>query len=95
MRLSTETFTCAIVVKNLALQVASGSDDHTVILWDTTKGNQLHTVAFRSAVMSVAWHPEEVSKLMIGEKNGVVHIFNIVSYHVYIFIYFSTYTKQS
>jgi hypothetical protein len=32
--------------------------------------------------MSVAWHPEEVSKLLVGEKNGVIHIFNIVSYHV-------------
>ena len=31
--------------------------------------------------MAVSWHPEEVSKLMVAEKNGVLHMFNIVSYH--------------
>ena len=31
--------------------------------------------------MTVSWHPEEVSKLMVAEKNGVLHMFNIVSYH--------------
>jgi WD40 repeat protein len=64
------------------LQVVSGSDDHMIIVWDAHKGDVHHSVTFRSAVMSLAWHPEEVSKLMIGEKNGVVHIFNIISYHV-------------
>ena len=59
----------------------SGSDDHTVALWDSSTGQRLHTIAFRSPVMSLAWHPEEVSKLMVAEKNGVLHIFNIVSYH--------------
>jgi WD40 repeat protein len=63
-------------------QVVSGSDDHTVMLWDTSNGARLHTVTFCSAVMSLAWHPDEVSKLLIGVKNGVIHIFNIASYHV-------------
>lgn len=62
-------------------QLVSGSDDHTVALWDTNSGQHLHTITFRSAVMAVSWHPEEVSKLMIAEKNAVVHMFNIVSYH--------------
>lgn len=52
------------------------------MLWDAINGHLLHSITFRAAVMSLAWHPEEVSKLMIGEKNGVVHIYNIVSYHV-------------
>ena len=66
----------------LKFQLVSCSDDHTVMLWDALKGNHLHSVTFHSAVMTLAWHPEEVSKLMIGEKNGVIHIYNIVSYHV-------------
>jgi WD40 repeat protein len=59
----------------------SGSDDHTIALWDSRSGQRLHTVTFKSAVMAVSWHPEEVSKLMVAEKNGVLHMFNIVSYH--------------
>ena len=62
-------------------QLVSGSDDHTVVLWDSNSGQRLHTITFKSAVMALSWHPEEVSKLMIAEKNGVVHLFNIVSYH--------------
>ena len=31
--------------------------------------------------MAVSWHPEEVSKLMVAEKSGILHLFNIVSYH--------------
>ena len=31
--------------------------------------------------MVVSWHPEEVSKLMVAEKSGILHLFNIVSYH--------------
>lgn len=62
-------------------QIVSGSDDHTIALWDSFSGQRLHTVTFRSAVMAVSWHPEEVSKLMVAEKNGILHMFNIVSYH--------------
>ena len=36
---------------------------------------------FRSAVMAVSWHPDEISKLMVAEKSGILHMFNIVSYH--------------
>lgn len=62
-------------------QIVSGSDDHTIALWDSDSGQRLHTVTFRSAVMAVSWHPEEVSKLMVAEKSGILHLFNIVSYH--------------
>jgi len=62
-------------------QIVSGSDDHTIALWDSFSGQRLHTVTFKSAVMAVSWHPEEVSKLMVAEKNGILHMFNIVSYH--------------
>ncbi len=46
-------------------QLVSGSDDHTVALWDSNTGQHLHTVTFDSPVMKTMWHPEEVSKLMV------------------------------
>ncbi|XP_040583264.1 nucleoporin Nup37 [Lepeophtheirus salmonis] len=62
-------------------QIASGSDDLTVMLWDTETGSRIHSITFKSPVMSLGWHPMEVSKLMAAEKAGVIHIFNIVTYH--------------
>nr|ACO10666.1 Nucleoporin Nup37 [Caligus rogercresseyi] len=62
-------------------QVASGSDDLSVILWDAETDSRIHSITFRSPIMSLGWHPMEVSKLMAAEKAGVVHIFNIVTYH--------------
>merc|ERR1712179_766812 len=62
-------------------KIASGSDDHSLILWDSNNGNKIHVFTFRSPVMSISWHPSEVSKMMAAEKIGVLHIFNVVSYH--------------
>ena len=31
--------------------------------------------------MSLSWHPDEVSKLLVAEKSGVLHIVNAVSFH--------------
>lgn len=61
-------------------QIVTGSDDHTLALWDTQTGKKLQLITFDHPVMAVMWHPEEISKLMIAEKNGVIHIFNIASY---------------
>jgi WD40 repeat protein len=47
-------------------QLVSGSDDHTIALWNCTSGQHQHTVTFDSPVMSVIWHPEELSKLMVS-----------------------------
>ena len=63
-------------------QVASASDDHTVIMWCAQTGRRLETMAFKSAVMALSWHPDEVSKMMVAEKTGVLHIVNAVSYLV-------------
>jgi len=62
-------------------QLASGSDDHSVIMWECPSGRRLDTMHFKSAVMSLAWHPDEVSKLLVAEKSGVLHIVNAVSFH--------------
>jgi len=62
-------------------QLASGSDDHSVVMWDAQSGRKLDTMHFQSAVMSLSWHPDEVSKLLVAEKSGVLHIVNAVSFH--------------
>ncbi len=64
-------------------QIVSGSDDHTLALWDSNSGQRLQRMTFDHPVMSVMWHPEEISKLMIAEKNGTLHIFNIASCKVH------------
>lgn len=58
----------------------SGSDDHSVVLWHTGTGQKLQTMTFDHPIMSVVWHSEETSKILIAEKSGVIHIFNIASY---------------
>jgi len=60
-------------------QLVSGSDDHTMALWDSETGQRLQVINFDHPIMSIIWHPEEVSKVMIAEKNGVIHLFNIAS----------------
>ena len=47
-------------------QLVSGSDDHTVCLWDAQTGQRLNVITFDHPVMSVIWHPEEVSKLCVS-----------------------------
>lgn len=71
-------------------QLLSASDDQTLSLWDIEAGKQLQTISFDSPVMNVVWHPEELSKVMIAEKNGVIHIFNIASYKPIISLYCGT-----
>jgi len=60
-------------------QLVSGSDDHTLSLWDSEIGHRLKVINFNHPIMSIVWHPEEVSKVMIAEKNGVIHLYNIAS----------------
>jgi len=58
-------------------QILTGSDDHTVKLWED--GECVSTLYFKSPVMSVAWHSEEVGKVLIGQKSGVISLYNSVT----------------
>lgn len=58
-------------------QLVTGSDDHTVKLWE--RGECVSTLYLKSPVMSVAWHSEEVGKLVIGQKSGVISLYNAVT----------------
>ncbi|XP_018602601.1 nucleoporin Nup37 [Scleropages formosus] len=59
-------------------QIASVSDDLTCRLWDL-EGNQTTSFLLHSPGMSVCWHPEEVFKLMVAEKSGVVRFYDLVT----------------
>ena len=58
-------------------QMLSGSDDHTVKLWED--GDCVSSLYFKSPVMSLAWHSGEVGKVLIGQKSGVISLYNAVS----------------
>lgn len=55
-------------------QVLTGSDDHTARLWE--EGECVSTLHFKSPVMSVAWHQEDLGKILIGQKSGIVSLLN-------------------
>ena len=58
-------------------QLLTGSDDHTVKMWEA--GDCVSTLHFKSPVMTVAWHTEEVGKVLIGQKSGVISLYNALS----------------
>ncbi|TRY63874.1 hypothetical protein TCAL_00880 [Tigriopus californicus] len=62
-------------------QIASGSDDGTLIMWNTLTGQRNHLFTMASPVMAVVWNKAEMSKIMAAQKNGQIHIFNAVTYH--------------
>ncbi|XP_055530952.1 nucleoporin Nup37 [Wyeomyia smithii] len=60
--------------------LASCGDDHMCIMWkrkeNFSKGS---TFFFGSAVVSAKWHPDETGKVLIAEKSGIVHLYNVES----------------
>ncbi|XP_012279700.1 nucleoporin Nup37 [Orussus abietinus] len=60
--------------------LASVSDDHTCKIW-AVKEDQKSIATFRltSPGVSTCWHNEESGKLMVAEKNGLIHLYNVRS----------------
>ena len=60
--------------------LASVSDDHTCKLW-AVKEEQKYVSSFHltSPGMSVCWHSEESGKLLVAEKNSLIHMYNVRS----------------
>lgn len=54
--------------------ILTGSDDHTAKMWENGKCSA--TLNFKSPVMSVHWHHEELGKVLVGQKSGVISLFN-------------------
>jgi len=64
--------------------VVTASDDHTARVWDCTTTDSskalLHTFSLNSPGMAVQWHPFESGKLLVGQKSGVISMYNSVTY---------------
>lgn len=62
-------------------QLVSGSDDGSVIIHNVDTGARIHSITFRSPVMSLKWHPVESAKMLAAEKSGLMHLFNMVTFN--------------
>jgi WD40 repeat protein len=50
-------------------RIASGSDDHTVAVWDLESGQCLTSLTLDGRVYSVAWHQDGHS-ILAGDSGG-------------------------
>nr|XP_008191668.2 PREDICTED: nucleoporin Nup37 [Tribolium castaneum] len=57
--------------------LVSVSDDNTAKLWDTTDFQCVVTLQLTSPGMSVCWHKDDGSKLLIAEKIGLIRFYNV------------------
>ncbi|KAG4066524.1 hypothetical protein HA402_007160 [Bradysia odoriphaga] len=64
--------------------LSSVSDDNSCIIW-TNNDEQCseHSIfPLKSAGMSVKWHPDDSEKILVAEKKGVIHMYNVASQQV-------------
>jgi len=54
--------------------IVTGSDDQTAKVWED--GECIKTLYFKSPVMSVHWHQEELGKIVISQKSGLISLYN-------------------
>lgn len=54
------------------IYLASGSDDHTVIIWKVSTGAFLYRMQFDSPVDSILWHPVHSETLIVGCESGTL-----------------------
>lgn len=64
--------------------LASVSDDHTCIIWNSHDEFESKMVLFflKSAGMTVKWHPDDSEKILVAEKKGTIHMYNVVSQQI-------------
>lgn len=61
--------------------LASGGDDHLVIIWNAQKAQLLYRLVFESAVDCVIWHPVHPETVIVGLETGYLfqlHDFSLV-----------------
>ncbi|KAK2713571.1 nucleoporin Nup37-like [Artemia franciscana] len=62
--------------------LASVSDDHTCRLWSTETGSCLSIYNLTSPGVAVCWHPEELVKFLVAQKNGKIRFYCCTSHKV-------------
>ncbi|OBZ77002.1 Pre-mRNA-processing factor 17 [Grifola frondosa] len=63
--------------------IASGSDDHSIIIWDAEAGVFQYRLLFDSAVDCILWHPVHSNTVIVGTHNGFlfqIHGFTLDHY---------------
>ncbi|KAI8044145.1 nucleoporin Nup37 [Drosophila gunungcola] len=60
--------------------LASVSDDFTCRFWTISgEGENVITFCLSSAGMSIKCHPEDPNKVLVAEKKGIIHLYNVRS----------------
>lgn len=59
--------------------LASGGEDHTLVVWSVKDGTMIQRMLVTSPVLSLAWHPGRRSTLFFGCLDGIVCVINDVS----------------
>ncbi|CAN7938537.1 unnamed protein product [Ixodes hexagonus] len=59
--------------------VASVADDNTCRIWGLD-GTERARLVLRSPGTAVAWHPDEVGKLLVAEKRGTLRLYNALTW---------------
>ncbi|KAH9840939.1 WD40-repeat-containing domain protein [Rhodofomes roseus] len=52
--------------------LASGGDDHAVIIWDILEGEQVLRLPFESTVDTLVWHPVQKDTIIVGCSSGAL-----------------------
>nr|VWO94461.1 G protein beta subunit Gib2 [Ganoderma boninense] len=64
------------------VHLASGGDDHLVIIWNAQKPQLLYRLVFESTVDCVIWHPVHPETVIVGLETGYLfqlHDFSLPS----------------
>ncbi|KAF7284867.1 hypothetical protein GWI33_021508 [Rhynchophorus ferrugineus] len=59
------------------IYLASASDDNTVKIWYTDGYKLKATLPLTSPAITISWHRSDSGKLLVGEKIGVMKLYNI------------------
>lgn len=64
--------------------LASVSDDHSCIIWNNHDDFETKSILFflKSAGMAVKWHQDDSEKILVAEKKGVIHMYNVISQQI-------------